>query len=90
MKTPIMISIAVLVLAGLIAGVGFYYASLAVPADPGQHPADSSSPISFGQLKINNLSASTEGIVSLNVTLYDYDSAVVDAVIIKWHQLFVG
>jgi len=83
MKTPIMISIAVLVLAGLIAGVGFYYASLAVPADPGQHPADSSSPISFGQLKINNLSASTEGIVSLNVTLYDYDSAVVDAVIIN-------
>jgi hypothetical protein len=83
MKTPIMIGIAVLVLAGLIAGVSFYYASLAVPADPGQHPADSSSPISVGQLRINNLSASTNGAVSLNVTLYDCDSAVVDAVIIN-------
>jgi hypothetical protein len=84
MKAPIIVGIAVLTLVGLIAGANFYYASLVNPADPGRHPADSSTPpVSVGELKINSLWASTNGTVSLNVTLYDCDCGIVETVIIN-------
>ena len=84
MKTPIMVGIAILVVVGLVVGVSFYYASLAIPVDSDQDPTDSStSPISVGQLKINHLLASSDGTVSLNVTLYDCDSGIVEAVIVN-------
>jgi len=68
MKTPILISALVIVLVGLIIGVSFYYASFQFPSDSHQDntapPSDS-----IGQLKINNLAASTDGTVSLDITL---------------------
>jgi len=84
MKTSIAVGIAVLVLVGLVVGGSYYIASLVVPANSDLDPTDSStSPISAGQLKINHLSAFSDGTVSLNVTLYDCDSGIVEAVIIN-------
>ena len=82
MKTSILISALVIVLVGLIIGVSFYYASLQFPSDSHQ---DNTVPTSnsVGQLKINNLAASTDGTVSLDVTLYDADFGTIEAVIIN-------
>jgi len=84
MKTSIIVSFAVLVVIGLVVGVSFYYASSNIPADSDQSPTDSPTPpISVGQLKINKLLASSDGTVSLNVTLYDCESGIVEAVIVN-------
>ena len=84
MKTPIILGFAILVVIGLVVGVSLYYASLNITSDSDQNPTDSpNSPISVGQLKINQLSASSDGTVSLNVTLYDGDSGIVEAVIVN-------
>lgn len=79
-----MVGIGVLVLIGLIVGASFFYVSMTMPDNSNEDSTDSSnSPISFGQLKINHLFASSDGTVSLNVTLYECDSGIVEAVIIN-------
>ena len=82
MKTPILVGALGLVLVGLIIGVSFYYASLLTPGD--SHQDNMEPPTnSVGQLKINNLAASSNGAVTLEVTLYDGDSGTIEAVIIN-------
>jgi len=57
---------------------------LPAPAGSDSDGTDSpNSPISVGTLKINNLIASSDGVVSLDVTLYNCDSGIVEAVIIN-------
>jgi hypothetical protein len=68
----------------LILGVSLYYSTLANPAGSGEEQPDiPDSPVPNGQLKINYLVASSDGIVSFNVTLYDCDSGMIEAVIIN-------
>jgi len=68
----------------LVAGISFYYASLPVPPGSGQDETDSpTSPILAGQLKINRLAASLDGMVSFDVTLYEGDSGTIETVIIN-------
>jgi len=84
MKSPIIVGALVLVLVGLIVGLSLYYASLSVPADSNQDQKESdTSPVSVGQLKVNHLVASSNGTVSLDVTLYEGNSGTIEAVIIN-------
>jgi len=81
MKRLIVVGAVALVLIGLVAGVSFYRASLAGSADSSSEPTESpTSPVSGGQLKINNLAASSDGRVSFNVTLCDGDFMSLEAV----------
>ena len=68
-----MIGVLVFSLIALVLGVSLYYSTLVNPADSGP----------TGQLKINSLTASSDGNLSFNVTLYDSDSGVIEAVIIN-------
>lgn len=61
-----------------------YLSTLANLGDSGQDQTEPpASPVSVGQLKINNLKASSDGTVSLDVTLYNCDSGVIETVIIN-------
>jgi hypothetical protein len=80
MKKPIMVGAVCLALIGLVVGFSCYYAFLASPADPSSESADYSSPVSGSQLKINDLTAFSDGRVSFNVTLNDSESIFIEAV----------
>jgi hypothetical protein len=83
MKTRIMVGALVFSLIVLILGVSLYYSTLVNPAGSGKDQTElPDSPVSAGQLKINYLVASSDGTLSFNVTLYDCDSGVIEAVII--------
>ncbi len=84
MKTQIMVGALVFALIMLILGVFLFYSTLVNPAGSGEDQTDvPTSPVSIGQLKINYLVASSNGTLSFNVTLYDCDSGVIEAVIIN-------
>ena len=84
MNDRIVIGTLVFSLVMLILGVSLFYSTLVNPAGSGEDQPDvPDSPGSSGQLKINYLVASSDGTLSFNVTLYDCDSGVIEAVIIK-------
>jgi len=84
MKTQFIVGALVFSLIMLILGVSLYYSTLANPAGSGEDQTeDPTSPVSAGQLKINYLAASSDGTLSFNVTLYDCDSGVIEAVIVN-------
>lgn len=84
MKTQIMVGALVFSLILMILGISLYYSTLVNPAGSGEDQTEiPNSPVSTGQLKINYLVASSNGTLSFNVTLYDCDSGVIEAVIIN-------
>jgi len=84
MNNRIGVGVLVFSLIVLILGVSLYYSTLPNPTGSGDDQTDiPDSPVPTGQLKINNLAASSNGTLSFNVTLYDCDSGVIEAVIIN-------
>jgi hypothetical protein len=84
MKSKFMVGALVFSLIALILGFSLYYSILVNPEGSGEDQTDNpDSPDSVGQLKINYLTASSDGTVSFNVTLYDSDSGAIETVIIN-------
>jgi hypothetical protein len=84
MNDRIGIGILVFSLIVLILGVSLYYSTLLTPAGSDEDHTDTpDSPAPTGQLKINNLAASSNGTLSFNATLYDCDAGIIEAVIIN-------
>jgi hypothetical protein len=84
MKTRIVVVGLVSILVVLILGFSFYYLNNVKPEDAGEDQTDSPDlPVLTGQLKIDNLMATSDGTVSFNVTLYDSDLGVIDTVVIN-------
>ncbi|UCF45379.1 MAG: hypothetical protein JSW44_01735, partial [Candidatus Bathyarchaeota archaeon] len=79
-----MVAAVALIMIGTVAGLHFFNASLNGPADPSPSPTPSPpTPIPGVQLQINHLSASSNGTVSFDVSLCEYDSGVLEAVFIN-------
>jgi hypothetical protein len=79
MKIPIVLSVIALILIGVLVGSGIYVASLDDVADPSPSPT----PNPVGQLAVNNLFASSNGTVSFDVSLFESDSGVLEAVFVN-------
>jgi hypothetical protein len=79
-----MVAAVALIIISMVAGSYFYNASLGDPADPSPSPTPSPpTPIPGVQLQVNHLFASSNGTVSFDVSLYEYDSGVLEAVFIN-------
>ncbi len=80
MKTKIWISaVSIILIATVIAGI-FYYEFLLEPSKPETSPIPSTP---GGQLLVNNLSASANGKVSFTVTLNEYESGIIETVVVN-------
>ncbi len=80
MKNKIWISaVSIILIATVTAGI-FYYGFLLEPSksDPSPLPSNPG-----GQLLVTNLSASANGKVSFNITLNEYESGVIEAVVVN-------
>ena len=92
MKSPILVVVALIIIS-MVAGILFYNASLVDPADPSHSPTPTPpTPIPGVQLQVNHLSASSNGTVSFDVSLCEYDSGVLEAVFINetWYSWSEG
>ena len=84
MKSPIVVAAVALIMISMVAGFYFYNASSGSPTDPSPSPTPSPpAPIPGVQLQVNHLLASSNGTVSFDVSLYEYDSGVLEAVLIN-------
>ena len=87
MKIPIAVATIALVAIGLVAGFYFYNQTLLAPTDPSPSPTPiTPTAISVAQLQINHLLASSNGTISFDVSLSEYDSGVLEAVFINETQ----
>ena len=80
MKTKIWLSAISLILIASVLGSIFYYVSFAEPSQP--NPSDSPSTPN-DNLKLNNLLALPNGLVSFNVTLDDQESGIIESVFVN-------
>ncbi len=80
MKTKIWISVISIVLVASVVGSIFYYVSLTQPSQP--NPSDVPSNPN-NQLVVNNLSAFSDGQVSFDVALEDYEARFIEGIIVN-------
>ena len=86
MKTHVIVALVSVLLALIVGFVGFslYQSSLPTPSDSYEKQDEPPvSPINFGDLKINRLTAYSNGNVSFEVTFQNGDSIIIEAVIIN-------